>query len=68
MKLYVNDLNAAVSVVEGDKETLLAEEIDVRKLSTEVAGGFVGCCIGMYAIAQQATEESAVFTKLSYEA
>ena len=68
LKLYVNDLNAAVSVVEGDKETLLAEEIDVRKLSTEVAGGFVGCCIGMYAIAQQATEESAVFTKLSYEA
>ncbi len=68
LKLYVNDLNAAVSVVEGDKETLLAEEIDVRKLSTEVAGGFVGCCIGMYAIAEQATEEAAVFTKLSYEA
>ncbi|MBR4083864.1 MAG: glycoside hydrolase family 43 protein [Lachnospiraceae bacterium] len=68
LKLYVNDLNAAVSVVEGDKETLLAEEIDVRKLSTEVAGGFVGCCIGVYAIAEQTSGDEAVFTTLSYEA
>ena len=68
LKLMVKDLNAAVAVVEAGKETIIAEQIDVRKLSTEVAGGFVGCCIGMYAIAEQATGEAAVFAKLSYEA
>ena len=34
----------------------------------EVAGGFVGCCIGMYAVAEKAADGAAVFTKLSYEA
>ena len=68
LKLKVDDLNASVSVIDGEKETVLADTIDVRKLSTEVAGGFVGCCIGMYAVAEGAAEGAAVFTGLSYNA
>jgi len=34
---------------ENGKETIIAEEIDVHYLSTAVAGGFVGCTMGIYA-------------------
>lgn len=33
---------------DGDHYHLVAEHVDASSLSTEVAGGFVGCCIGMY--------------------
>lgn len=68
LKLKVDLLKASVSLVDGGKEVVLADNIDVRKLSTEVAGGFVGCCIGIFAIGDTAEGESALFTKLSYEA
>lgn len=31
------------------KSVLFSEEVDMKSLSTEVAGGFTGCTIGMYA-------------------
>ena len=34
---------------DGNKYYLLEEDFDARYLSTEVAGGFVGCTIGMFA-------------------
>ncbi len=34
---------------DSEDEVVVAENIDVRHLSTEIAGGFVGCTIGVYA-------------------
>ena len=43
-------------------------EADVRELSTEVAGGFVGCTIGMYASANGTdTDKMVNFKTFSYE-
>ncbi|BAM48504.1 glycoside hydrolase family 43 protein [Amphibacillus xylanus] len=32
----------------GDQELVIAEDVDAHYLSTEVAGGFVGCTLGIY--------------------
>ncbi len=41
--------------------------MDIRCLSTEVAGGFVGCTAGIYAVNLEGTKESRVlFTGLTY--
>ena len=46
---------------------LLCGGIDIRGLSTEAAGGFVGCTAGMYAVADQdAGGQSARFRSFSY--
>ena len=37
------------SVVIDSEEVIVAKEVDVHYLSTEIAGGFVGCTIGLYA-------------------
>ncbi len=59
-------------VVEGLKATVLADgaqvaQADVRDLSTEVAGGFVGCTVGMYAVADKENTGYATFKTLSYK-
>ncbi|WP_433582815.1 glycoside hydrolase family 43 protein [Paenibacillus amylolyticus] len=33
---------------DGSQYHVVAEQVDTSSLSTEVAGGFVGCCIGMF--------------------
>ncbi|MFC9712422.1 hypothetical protein ACFTRD_30310 [Paenibacillus sp. NPDC056933] len=33
---------------DGSQYHLVTEKVDTSSLSTEVAGGFVGCCIGMF--------------------
>ena len=38
---------AGYAIVKGNRQ-LIAEEIDTHYLSTEVAGGFVGCTLGIY--------------------
>ncbi|MGN0143324.1 MAG: glycoside hydrolase family 43 protein [Roseburia sp.] len=55
---------------EADGNTVLvAEEVDIRCLSTEVSGGFVGCTIGMYASANGAqSDNSAEFEWMFYDA
>ena len=65
LQLQVKGLEATVSVIEDGKVQVVADAIDVRKLSTEVAGGFVGCTIGMFAEAE--TNAEVLFTSLSYQ-
>ena len=40
-----------VSIVQNGETKIVAENIDLRPYSTEYAGGFVGCTMGMYASA-----------------
>ena len=48
--------------------SLIAARVDMRKLSTEEAGGFTGCTIGMYASANgEATDNFADFLHFSCE-
>ena len=60
--------------IEGLSAKVLADdavigETNVANLSTEVAGGFVGCCIGMYASANgAASSQYATFEEFTYEA
>ena len=37
-----------VSIVQNGETRIVAENIDLRPYSTEYAGGFVGCTMGMY--------------------
>ena len=46
VSLEVDGLSAAV-IIEGQK----SPEVDIRTLSTEAAGGFTGCTVGLYAVA-----------------
>ena len=49
------------------RESVLAHNIDMNSLSTEVAGGFVGCTIGMYITSKGSDSNSyADFNWLSY--
>ena len=62
-------LKGQAGIVEGDKEVMF-DEVDIRALSTEVAGGFVGCTVGIYASDNTGSDltNSAVFTDFRYEA
>ena len=63
VSIVVDGLNTKVLC--GDKEL---GEASVANLSTEVAGGFVGCCIGIYASANGKDSDTYVnFTRLTYD-
>lgn len=77
--IRVQGLSAAVEMEYDQKEnadgkltkgsSLLKDGIDVRNLSTEVAGGFVGCTVGMYAVADtDSRDQAACFKTLTYQA
>lgn len=81
LKLYlqVEGLQATVGYSLGGRDVPVAERMDIRSLSTEVAGGFVGCTVGIYATGIYATgiyaaetaavaaeERRVLFTDLSY--
>ncbi len=67
--IEVKELTAKVGIVDDGKDMLLAEAVDIRSLSTEVAGGFVGCTVGMYAVKEKDAEPGyACFRTFSYEA
>lgn len=67
--LKINGLNASVEILHGDETGLAAKYIDIRSLSTEVAGGFVGCTVGMYAVSEKDEEDAvACFRSFSYNA
>ena len=61
-------------VVDGLETKVLCDGKDlgtasVANLSTEVAGGFVGCCIGVYASANGKDSDTYVnFTEFTYKA
>lgn len=40
---------------ETGEDNLLFDKLDISSLSTEVAGGFVGCTVGMYAVEEEET-------------
>lgn len=53
-------------VTKGYAGSKLLGEAGVSALSTEVAGGFVGCCIGMYASGNGSDGGYATFKKFTY--
>ncbi len=61
VSLEVDGLSAAV-IIEGQK----SPEVDIRTLSTEAAGGFTGCTVGLYAVADTETTDCACFKRFSY--
>lgn len=63
--LQVNGLTATAGYKTQGQDVPIAQ-VDIRSLSTEVAGGFVGCTIGLYASKEEATESKALFTDFSY--
>lgn len=53
---------------DGKKWTVLKAEVDGKFLSTQVAGGFIGCVFGMYATSSgTAANNSASFKYLAYK-
>ncbi len=73
--IVVDGLKATVGVDRGEEEIVIAKDIDIRCLSTEVAGGFVGCTLGMYAVNEStagvgtdsAEFAGAIFRNFTYE-
>lgn len=70
LSLNVNGLTASIGISDGEKGGIAAADIDIRSLSTEVAGGFVGCTVGMYAVAEKdsAEKKEACFRSFAYHA
>lgn len=70
--LRVDGLSATAGLEIDRKEQAIAEAADIRALSTEVSGGFVGCCAGMYAVAEgagtEASMERVLFQSFGYHA
>ncbi|MDE7222838.1 MAG: glycoside hydrolase family 43 protein [Acetatifactor sp.] len=69
--LQVNGLWATAGYIRDGKDISAAESLDIRSLSTETAGGFVGCTAGIYAAgscaaAEDTAENYVVYTDLSY--
>lgn len=75
--LQVDGLCAAAGFIHDGKDIPVAVDLDIRSLSTEVAGGFVGCTVGIYATGIYATKvcdvtdntaanDRVLFTDLSY--
>ena len=61
--LTVKDLSAEGFVADDAGKRVFEKAADVRNLSTEVAGGFVGCTMGIYALGEGG---AAMFSRLSY--
>lgn len=49
LMLTLHDQKGAVSVTEDGVQIHVAQDLDLMPYTTEAAGGFVGCTIGMYA-------------------
>lgn len=78
IRLVVDGLKAAFYYACGDKKEgddegaagiwqLLMDEVDIRSLSTECAGGFVGCTVGMYAASGCMSGGYADFSEFTYK-
>ncbi len=68
LMISVSGLSASIYVGEGNDMELFVDNIDISTLSTEDAGGFVGCTIGVFADSdeEQETGTYATFKSLSY--
>ena len=67
LSLEVNGLTAGMKVICGAAETDVAQGIDIRSLTTEAAGGFVGCTVGLYAVSKIQTQKAAVYKNFIYK-
>ena len=66
--LHVQGLKATVDILEEGKERTVVSNVDIHALSTEVAGGFVGCTTGVFAVTDEGTSQgAALFKSLSYQ-
>ena len=66
LSLEVRGLTAAVKASGSFGETKVAEGVDIRSLSTETAGGFVGCTVGLYAAGGDNKDTGVIFRSFSY--
>lgn len=66
LMLEVIGLTANLYMGVGNELQSLNKGLDISALSTEVAGGFVGCTVGMYACASDDLEEDAYATFKSF--
>lgn len=67
LSLEVRGLAAAVKVLGGFGEIKVTEDVDIRNLSTEIAGGFVGCTVGLYAAGGDNNDTGVVFKSFTYK-
>ena len=65
IRMDIEGLTAKVTVLTSMEEYAFTDS-DIHALSTEVAGGFVGCTIGMYAYSAKASEKEVLFKTFSY--
>lgn len=66
--LRVRGLQAEAGLEAGGEERILIRDLDIRSLSTEVSGGFVGCCTGLYAVAEGTEiQDEALYKSFSYK-
>ncbi|MDE7247891.1 MAG: family 43 glycosylhydrolase, partial [Lachnospiraceae bacterium] len=65
--LEVRGLSAAVILAYGGQETELVRDVDIRSLSTETAGGFVGCTVGIYVTGDSDSSQGITFRTFSYQ-
>lgn len=68
LRIVCHGLNAALYYEQNGKTACVAKDIDLSFLSTEVAGGFTGCTVGMYASANGTTSTNhAAFQWFAYQ-
>lgn len=71
IRLEINKLKANFMLLIDSNVILCVSEIDIRELSTEVAGGFVGCTIGVFAsnpmLTQDSETEGIIVKSISYQ-
>ena len=67
--ISVKGLKATLFMIKENNAEILVKDLDISALSTEVAGGFVGCTVGMYAedIEERETKAKACFRSMSYK-
>ena len=68
LRIVCRGLEADLYFEQNGVKHCMAQGVDLRPLSTEIAGGFTGCTVGMYASAEGADSSSfADFGWFSYE-
>ena len=61
VSLRVIGLNASFTIKQGKEFESVKEDIDISSLSTEIAGGFVGCTVGVFAQDSNSDRETPVY-------
>lgn len=64
LKLEGENQSIKGTVLVDEKEIIIAENVDTHYLSTKVAGGFVGCTMGVYATSENEETGYADFSSL----